>query len=197
MHVSSSPPLRTGLATLTAPGSAPLSTLHGMTMKRRCPLLQFHAAPPVDSLRVHWGPWLPSSHRLGAFALRPPPGVHGWPVRRLLCPRRRSPEAASCREALPPPSFPTALGLPRGASRVPPGRLPPNAGGGVCIAWPRPLFVAPQSWDRGEGRWTSVTVALPGGDCLGPSSQRSCRLAGATGGPGRQGRSGPALNRRA
>ena len=55
MHVSSSPPLRTGLATLTAPGSAPLSTLHGMTMKRRCPLLQFHAVPPVDSLRVHWG----------------------------------------------------------------------------------------------------------------------------------------------
>ena len=45
MHVSSSPPLRTGLATLTAPGSAPLSTLHGMTMKRRCPLLPVPRGP--------------------------------------------------------------------------------------------------------------------------------------------------------
>src|SRR5262249_61418201 len=26
------------------------------------------------------------SHRLGAFASSPPPGVHGFPVLRLLCP---------------------------------------------------------------------------------------------------------------
>src|SRR5262245_55022186 len=56
MHVSSSPPLRTGLAVLTAPGSAPVIILHGMPMKRRCQFRQFHECPPVYSLRVHWVP---------------------------------------------------------------------------------------------------------------------------------------------
>jgi hypothetical protein len=67
----SQPPLRTGLAALTAPGSAPLIALHGMTMKRRFPFLQFHEYLPVYSLRVHWVPLFPSFHRRGAFAIRP------------------------------------------------------------------------------------------------------------------------------
>jgi hypothetical protein len=161
MHVSSSPPFRTGLAALTAPGSAPLIALHGMTMKRRFPFLQFHEYPPVDSLRVHWVPLFPSSHRLGAFALSPHPGVHGFPVRRLLCPIRLSPEASSFREALPPHDFPTALGIRRGTFRVPHGRLRQHAVGGVFLSLPRPLCVAPQSLDSGEDRLTSVTMTLP------------------------------------
>jgi hypothetical protein len=166
MHVSSSPPLRTGLAALTAPGSAPLIPLHGVTMQRRFPLLQFHASPPVDSVRVHWVPWLPSSQRRGAFALRPHPGVHSLLVRRLLCPLRLSPEASSCREACPPHSCPTARGILRGASRVPHGRRQQTAGSGVCLSWPRPRFAAPQSLARGSDRLTSVTVALPWGMTL-------------------------------
>ena len=61
MYVSSSPPFRTGLAAFTASGSAPLIVLHGVTMKRRSPFLQFHRCPPVYSLRVHWVPLFPSS----------------------------------------------------------------------------------------------------------------------------------------
>src|SRR6266571_4771276 len=34
-------------------------------MKRRFPFLQFHRCPPVYSLRVHWAPLFPSSHRRG------------------------------------------------------------------------------------------------------------------------------------
>src|SRR5262245_4540739 len=149
MHVSSSPPLRTGLAVLTAPGSAPVILLHGMPMKRRGPLRQFHECPPVYSLRVHWVPLFPSSHRLGAFAVSPHPGVHGFPVRRLLCPLRLSPEASSLREAFPPHYFPTALRILRGLSRVPHGRLQQHAVGGVFISLPRPLFAAPQALDSG------------------------------------------------
>ena len=82
-------------------------------MKRRFPFLQFHEYPPVYSLRVHWVPLFPSSQRLGAFAIIPHPGVHGFPVRRLLCPIRLSPEASSFREAFPPHDFPTALSIVR------------------------------------------------------------------------------------
>jgi len=149
MHVSSSPPFRTGLAALTAPGSAPLIDLHGMTMKRRFPFLQFHGCPPVDSLRVHWVPLFPSSQRLGAFAISPYPGVHGFPVLRLLCPIRLSPEASSFRETFPSHYFPTALCILRGTSRVQHGRLKQNDVGGVFISLPQPLFAAPQALDRG------------------------------------------------
>ena len=163
MHVSSSPPFRTGRAAFTAPGSTPLIGLHGVTMKRRFPFLQFHRCPPVYSLGVHWVPLFPSSQRLGAFAISPHPGVHGFPVRRLLCPIRLSPEASSFREAFPPHYFPTALGILRGASRVPHGRLKQNDVGGVFISLPRPRFAAPQALDRGEDRLTSATVAIPSG----------------------------------
>jgi hypothetical protein len=86
--VSSRSPLRTGRATLMASGSAPLILLHGGTMKRRFPFLQFHRYPPVDSLRVHWVPLFPSSQRLGAFAVSSRPGVPSFPGFRLLCPIR-------------------------------------------------------------------------------------------------------------
>ena len=71
------------------------------TMKRRVPCRQFHRCPPVDSVRVHWGPLVPSFHRLGAFVLRPPPGGYGFPVRRLLCPIRLSLRTLACRWGLP------------------------------------------------------------------------------------------------
>jgi hypothetical protein len=162
----SQPPFRTGRAALTAPGAAPLIILHGVTMKRRFPLLPFHGCPPVDRLRVHWVPLFPSSQRRGAFALSPHPGVHGFPVRRLLCPIRPSPRASSMRETFPSHDFPTALGIPREVSRVPHRRLKQNDGGGVLLSLPHPRVAAPQSLDRGEDRLTSVTVAIPLGIAL-------------------------------
>ena len=89
-----------------AHGSTPLIVLHGMTMKRRCPFLQFHRCSPVYSLRVHWGPLFPSSQRLGAFALGPPPRVDGFPVLRLLRPIRHSSQASGFRPGSPPSSCP-------------------------------------------------------------------------------------------
>src|SRR6266487_4466455 len=73
---------------MMASGSAPLIILHSMTMKRRVPLRSVHRYPPVDRIRVHWVPLFPSAQRLGAFACSAPPGVHGFPVRRLLRPLR-------------------------------------------------------------------------------------------------------------
>ena len=146
--VSSSPPFRTGLAALTASGSAPLINLHGVTMKRRFPFRQVHRYPPVYSLRVHWVPLLPSSQRRGAFAVSPCPGVHGFPVLRLLCPIRLSWRALAFRWGLPC-LLPTRLHLPPAVSRVPHGRLKRHAVGGVFLALPLPLFAAPQSLHRG------------------------------------------------
>ena len=53
----------------------------------------------------------------------------------------------------------TCLGMPRKASRVPPGRRTWNAGGGVLLSLPRPRLAAPQALHRGENRLTSVTTA--------------------------------------
>ena len=58
------PSVRDTAHTFTAHGAAPLILLHGGTMKRRFPFLQFHRYPPVYSLRVHWVPLFPSSQRL-------------------------------------------------------------------------------------------------------------------------------------
>jgi len=135
-------------------------------MKWRFPFLQFHRCPPVDSLRVHGVPLFPSSQRPGAFAVSPRPGVHGFPVRRLLCPIRPSPRASSIRETFPSHSFPTALPIPREVSRVPHRRLKQNDVGGVFLSLPPPHFAAPHSLDRGEDRVTSVTVAIPLGIAL-------------------------------
>jgi hypothetical protein len=82
-------------------GSTPVIILQGTTMKRRFPLRQFHGCPPVYSLRVHSVPWVPSAHRLGAFAISPHPGVPGFPVRRLLCPSRLCLRAWAFRGSLP------------------------------------------------------------------------------------------------
>ena len=128
-------------------------------MKRRCPFRQFHRSPPAYSLRVHWGPLLPSSHRRGAFAVSPHPGVRGFPALRLLWPIRLSSLASSLREAFPPHYFPTALRIHRGVSRVPHGRLQQHDVGGVFISLPLPLFAAPQVLDSGEDRVISVTIA--------------------------------------
>jgi hypothetical protein len=141
-------PLRTGRATLMASGSAPLIFLHRVTMKRRFPFRPFHRGPPVYSLRVHWVPLFPSSHRLGAFAIRPRPSVPSFPGLRLLCPFRLFSKALAFRWGLPC-LLPTRLDIPQAVSRVQYGRLQQNAGGGVFLSLPRPRFAAPQSLDRG------------------------------------------------
>ena len=58
------------------------------------------------SLRVRWVPLFRSFRRRGAFAMGLARCVDGFPVRRLLCPIRRSSLALSFREVLPPHYFP-------------------------------------------------------------------------------------------
>jgi len=140
-----------------ASGSTPVIDLHGVTMKRRFPWRPFHRYPPVDSLRVHWGPLFPSSHRRGAFAVSPYPGVHGFPVRRLLCPIRLFVKALTFRWGLPC-LLPTRLTIPHEVPRVPHGRRKENAVGGVFRSLPPPRCAAPQALDRGSARLTSVTL---------------------------------------
>ena len=70
-------------------------------MKRRFPFRQFHRCPPMYSSRVHWVPLFPSSHRLGAFAISPHPGVPSFPGFRLLCPIRLFLRALAFRWGLP------------------------------------------------------------------------------------------------
>ena len=149
MHVSSSPPLRTRRATFTAPGSTPVVLLQGQHPEAFLRISPAYTDFTVDSLRVRWIPLLQSFHRLGAFAMGTHPRVHGFPVRRLLCPIRLSPGASSIRETFPSHYFPTALTIPRGVSRVPHGRLTWNEGGGVFLSLPLPRFAAPQALDRG------------------------------------------------
>ena len=117
-------------------------------MKRRFPFRQFHRCPPVDSLRVHWVPLFPSFHRLGAFAMGRTPRVHGFPVRRLLCPIRLSVRALAFRWGLPS-LLSTRLHIPHEASRVQPGSLKWNETGGVLLSLPLPLSAAPQPLHRG------------------------------------------------
>jgi len=172
LHVSSSPPFSTRRATFTAPGSAPLIALHGVTMKRRFPLLQFHRYPPVDRLRVHWVPLFPSSQRRGAFAISPHPGVPSFPGCRLLCPIRLSSLASSFRETFPSHDFPAALGIHRGVSRVQHGGLRQHDTGGVCLLAPSALGGSPVFGQRGE----QVALCHRGNRhpvALGPYSHRS------------------------
>jgi len=102
----------------------------------------------VDSLRVRWVPLLQSFHRLGAFAMGPHPRVHGFPVRRLLCPIRLCVRALAFRWGLPS-LLPTRLDIPHEGSRVHHGRLKRNAVGGVFLSLPRPRFAALQALHRG------------------------------------------------
>jgi hypothetical protein len=131
-------------------------------MQRRFPLRPFHRGPPVYRLRVPWVPLLPSSHRLGAFALRSHPGVHGLLGRRLLGPLRLFLRAWAFRWGLPD-LLPTRLHLPHAASRVRPARRQQNETGGVCLSWPHPLSAAPQSVGSGEHRLPAATAATGAG----------------------------------
>ena len=78
------------------------------SMRRPFALLQLHSAFPVDSSRVRWGPLLPSSQRLGAFAVSPHPGVRGFPTCRLLRPIRHLSGTSAFRLGSPPSSCPLA-----------------------------------------------------------------------------------------
>jgi hypothetical protein len=111
-------------------------------MKRRCPLRQFHRYPPVDSLRVHWVPLVPSSHRRGAFAIRPHPGVRGLPTFRLLCPSRLFVRALAFRWGLPG-LLPTRLRIPHEASRVHHVGLKQDSLGGTFLVAPSTLCGSP------------------------------------------------------
>jgi hypothetical protein len=88
--VSSSPPFKTGLAAFTAPGLTPSILLRGSysTMKHSFPFPSLHRTFSVVSLRIREVPLFRSFRRLGAFAFSPHPGVHGFPVLRLLRPIR-------------------------------------------------------------------------------------------------------------
>src|SRR5215475_15147021 len=89
---------------LSTCGHSPCST------KRSFPFRQLHRTSPVDRLRVRWVPVFRSFRRLGAFAFSPHPGVHGFPVLRLLCPIRLFLGASAFRWGLPC-LLPTCLGI--------------------------------------------------------------------------------------
>ena len=145
---------------LTTSGSTPLVHLYGTALKRPVTFLQLHRAFPVDSSRVRWVPLLPSAHRRGAFASRPHPGVHGFPTFRLLRPIRLCWRALAFRWGLPS-LLPTRLHIPHAVSRVHHGRRTRNEGGGVFLSLALPRFAAPQALDKGEDRFTSVTMIMP------------------------------------
>src|SRR5215471_17568913 len=130
-----------------ASGSAPVIILHGVTMKRWFPFRQFHRCPPVDSLRVHWVPLFPSFHRLGAFAISPHPGVHGFPVLRLLCPIRLFLKASGFRWALAYLRS-TTLSILQQVSRVRLVGLKRNDVGGVLLVAPSALCGSSMSTRR-------------------------------------------------
>ena len=161
LYVSSRPPLRTVRAAFTAHGSAPLVNLPSKAMKRRFPLRPpsqmpssvLHPLSPAYpliwvQLARSLGTWFAvslctsSSQRLGAFAISPHPGGHGFPVRRLLCPIRLSVRALAFRWGLPS-LLPTRLPIPREVSRVRHGRLKRNEVGGVLLAAPSVLYGSP------------------------------------------------------
>jgi hypothetical protein len=139
-----------------ASGSTPVIVLHGDTMKPRFPCRQFHRRPPMYSSRVHWVPLFPSAHRRGAFAVSPHPGVHGFPVRRLLCPIRLCMRALAFRWGLPS----LLLHSPYHPSR----RLP-------CSPW---------KTQTARDRWR-VSLLAPSALCGSPvCGQRVSRLTAAT-----------------
>ena len=109
-HVSSSPPFRTVRAAFTAYGSTPAVLLLGQNhQEASLRISPAYTEYTVDSLRVRWVPLLLSFRRLGAFAIRPHPGVHSFPVLRLLCPIRLSPQASRFRATFPSHYFPLRL----------------------------------------------------------------------------------------
>ena len=147
----------------------------------------------VDSFRVRWvlcSPTTlcpPSFQRLRAFAIRPQPGVDGFPVLRLRRPlrhflRHRGFVGVSL------PSFP----LPFASFRKLPVFVMEDSHGMRKVAWywlPRPLFAASQSTDRGG----QVDLYRHGHEtpCSGPYSGLASTIAGLTGWHRRQGMPGP------
>src|SRR5262249_29556848 len=73
----------------------------------------------------------------------PPSCFTAQPTFRLLCPIRLSPRTSSFRETLPSHYFPTALGIPRGVSRVHRGGLKRDEVGGVLLCVPSALCGSP------------------------------------------------------
>jgi hypothetical protein len=116
------------------------------------------------------GPLLQSFRRLGACAIGTHPRVHGFPVRRLLCPSRLSSGASSFCETLPSHYFPTALPIHQGVSRVPHGRRTSNEVGGVLLLAPSALCGSPvfrqrveqvDRWHRGPPDRGALVLTLP------------------------------------
>ena len=92
----------------------------------------------MDSLRVRWVPLFRSFRRLGAFAFSPHPGVHGFPVLRLLCPIRLFLKASGFRWALAYLRS-TTLRILQQVSRVRLVGLKRNDVGGVLLDAPSAL----------------------------------------------------------
>jgi hypothetical protein len=122
----------------------PHSQMHSSVLYPRSP-----AYPPSRvQLARSLGTWFAvysldfSSQRLGAFALSAHPGVHGFPVFRLLCPIRLCLRASAFRWGLPC-LLPTRLHIPHAVSRVPCRRLKRNGLGGVLLAAPSALCSSP------------------------------------------------------
>ena len=103
----------------------------------------------------------PYFQRLGAFAISPHPGVHGFPTCRLLCPIRLSVRALAFRWGLPY-LLPTRLNIPHEVSRVRHGSLKRNEVGGVLLAAPIRSLRFP-SRPTGQVRLTcmAMTIQLP------------------------------------
>ena len=149
------PPFRTGLATLTASGSAPevlLHARHGASVSilvastdvRLC-LIPFHqptlnegTACAFAGYFVRHLPLYSILPRLGAFAISPHPGVDGFPVLRLLCPIRLLMKSLEFRWALAC-LLPTLLSILHEVSRVPTVGLKQDDLGSVFLGAPSAL----------------------------------------------------------
>src|SRR5215831_7932050 len=96
------PSVRDTAHAFTAPGLAPAILLRDPHAPRSVPshFLSIPSTFPVDSLRVRCVPLFRPFRRRGAFAVRPHPGVRGFPTFRLLRPIRLPMKASA---------FPTAL----------------------------------------------------------------------------------------
>jgi hypothetical protein len=137
----------------------------------------------VNSVRVRWGlcsslPVGPSSfHRRGAFALRPPPGVRGFPTCRLLRPLRHCLRHRGCVGG----SLPSCP-LPFASCRKLPVFVREDSSGMMevaCASLPLPRSAASQSASRGgQG---DLYGPGTGDQCLGPYACLAPTMLGVTG----------------
>ena len=111
-------------------------------MERSVPISPVPRCSPRTACAFAGYSLVPSFRRLGAFAFSPHPGVHGFPVLRLLCPIRLFLVSSGFRWGLPY-LLSISLHIHKEVSRVRHVGLKRNALGGVC--WmPHPLSVVPQ-----------------------------------------------------